>query len=189
LDVDDLFIHNTDYDDYSESYNPNKSIDMRYYLNLLEEYFADSVEKANKLGEPYTSKFKSIDLNSLKEKLTETISSLPPILQIDAESDFFVGTLEEYQEENNEDYIETLIQDIIREQMHAVKKQTPGSDAEVLYNTKQEIISVEELIRSYYVDEYNKKYENDDLSLEMYENISNVLKDKIFNLVRLEEYN
>lgn len=189
LEVNTLFNDESDYDAYSESYDSHKNIDIEHYLNLLEDYFTDIVEEqSSRLGEPFASKFRRIELNSLKEKLIEAIENLPPILHIDGENNSFIGTINEYKEETGEDYIEMLIQDIIRDELYQIRTQTPNNDAKVLYNVKQEIIRVEEMIRSYYMDDFNKKYDNDDLSLEMYENISKVLKDTIFNLVRLEEY-
>lgn len=189
LDVNIMFNDDNDSVEIYDNNDPNHQTDIEHYSILLEEYFADIVEEqSNRLGEPFASKFKSLDIKLLKEKLIGVITSLPSVIELEGDGTFFVGTLKEYKDEYGEDYIETLIPGIITDELYQIRAHTPQSDAEVLYNVKQEVIKVEDKIRSYYMDEYNKKYENDELTLEMYEQISNALKDTIFNLVRLEEY-
>ena len=95
------------------------------------------------------------------------------------------ATMEKFKKE----FITSKIDQIINKRLNTLKRTTPSDDAEILRNVKHNIIKIEETLKSYYLDVAEDKVNNEDLNLETYYKISNVLKDTIFNLVRLEEYN
>src|SRR5699024_9363286 len=111
--------------------------------------------------------------------------SLPEIIEVDYDGTEFIGDSEEFKKE----FISSKIDQIIYKKLNALKQSIPKNDSGVLHQVKQDIIKVEEKLKSYYLDTPDNKVINECLDLEVYYEISNVLKDTIFNLVRLEEYN
>lgn len=169
----------------------NKTFDESKYYDYLEKKLNELIESyAKQYGNPYVSKFKEIDIEPLKSQLKELIEHSPDILLTDYDDVPFNGNLEIIDDSETflDEYIYSEIESMIYRKLNEVKNSIPKSDEEVLNNLKQDIIKLEKNIKSLYLDDSSNEYDNNGLNIEMYKNISNVLKDTIFNLVRLEEY-
>lgn len=169
----------------------NKMLDDSKYYDYFRCKFNELSESyAKKYGEPYISKFNKIDVLSLQEDVKQLIADSPEILLNDFDDVPFNGDREiiDDSEAFLEEYIFAQIESMIHRKFNTIKNTIPRNDKEVLNNLKQDIIKIEEEIKSLYLDDSSNQYENTDFDIEMYRSISSVLKDTIFNLVRLEEY-
>lgn len=181
-------IANVDISDFFEEKNNESSInanDIKIYLNQFEERWNEIIDdQSDRAGDSFVKLANEVDTQEMKYKLISEIISLPEIIEVDYDGTEFIGDSEEFKKE----FISSKIEQIIYKKLNALKQSIPKNDSEVLHQVKQDIIKVEEKLKSYYLDTPDNKVINESLDLEVYYEISNVLKDTIFNLVRLEEY-
>ena len=181
-------IANVDISDFFEEKNNESSInanDIKIYLNQFEERWNEIIDdQSDRAEDSFVKLANEVDTQEMKYKLITEIISLPEIIEVDYDGTEFIGDSEEFKKE----FISSKIDQIIYKKLNALKQSIPKNDSGVLHQVKQDIIKVEEKLKSYYLDTPDNKVINESLDLEVYYEISNVLKDTIFNLVRLEEY-
>src|SRR5699024_2081417 len=168
----------------NQSQDNTANDNSKYYEHLEKKFTELSEHYSRQYGEPYISKFKQININLLKIELKEVIEQSPEILLTDYDDVPFNGDRKKIDDSEAflEEYIYSKIDGMIYRKLNEVKNSIPKNDEEVLNNLKYDIIQLEENIKSFYVDDSSNEYDNNDLNIEMYKKISNVLKDTIFNL-------
>lgn len=160
--------------------------DVKIYLKQFKKRWDETIDyQSDQYSESFIKIAKELDTQEMEYELVTEIISLPDIIEVDYDGTEFIGDSEEFKKE----FITSKIDQIINKKLNTLTHTTPSDDAEILQNVKHNIIKIEETVKSYYLDETEDKVNNPDLNLETYYKISNVLKDTIFNLVRLEEYN
>lgn len=169
-----------------ESKDPfTTDIDYDFYYSYLEDTFGEMIDFYSKNAEePLRSRILDIELDPLKMEINTKINSILEFIEADYYNEADSGSFNKYKDDRIKD---TILESILST-IKVVRENVPVSDNQVLQHVKQEIIKIEDTLKSYYMDDSNNKYDNNALSLDTYNKISNILKDSIFNLVRLEEY-
>jgi transcriptional regulator with XRE-family HTH domain len=161
------------------------SNEIEFYLKQFEKRWNEIINHhSDDYGESYGKLVKDINVDGMKNELIKEIVTLPHSIEVDYDGTEFIGDSEEFKKE----HIIAIIDQIIYSELNKVKNSIPENDAEALHKVKRDIIEVEEKLKSYYLGTSDNEVTNENLNRNIYNEISGVLKDTIFNLVRLEEY-